>query len=111
MFKSARQSMVAKSTEERENMEGNKQQFNAIKSAVASSVNNEKMTKVPTNASPEYDILRTDYERLMVQQLNLTETLNEKDDQISSFKKKEKSLNEAMTHKEKQHQENAVITL
>ena len=40
---------------------------------------------MPTNSSPEYDVLRTDYERLMVQQINLTESLHDKDDQINIY--------------------------
>ena len=110
MFKSARQSIIGEAAERGEEITGNKQQFNAIKSA-ATVVKKDRMEKIATNASPEYDVLRTDYERLMVQQINLTESLNEKDDQINAYKKKEKSLIEAMAHKEKQQHENATITL
>ena len=74
-------------------------------------MNIEKLDTLPAIFSPEYDVLRTDYERLMVQQIDLTESLNEKDDEINAYKKREKSLNEAMARKEKQHQENTTITL
>ena len=110
MFTSARRSIIGGAAERGEEMTGNKQQFNAIKSA-NNTMNMEKLDTLPPTFSPEYDVLRTDYERLMVQQIDLTESLNEKDDKINAYKKREKSLNEAMARKEKQHQENATITL
>ena len=110
MFTSARKSIIGGAAERGEEITGNKQQFNAIKSA-NNTMNIEKLDTLPAIFSPEYDVLRTDYERLMVQQIDLTESLNEKDDEINAYKKREKSLNEAMARKEKQHQENTTITL
>merc|ERR1711991_274524 len=110
IFTSARKSIIGGAAERGEEITGNKQQFNAIKSA-NNTMNIEKLDTLPAIFSPEYDVLRTDYERLMVQQIDLTESLNEKDDEINAYKKREKSLNEAMARKEKQHQENTTITL
>lgn len=52
---------------------------------------------------------RLAYERLMVQHLALTNDLNEKEDQIDAYKKREAVMESHLTKKEKLHEQDAVI--
>lgn len=54
---------------------------------------------------------RTNYERLMVQMLVLTNDLNEREDQIIALKKREAAFQDTLANKERMYEQDAMVRM
>lgn len=92
--------------------EANKEELGAgagsgDKPARRTSINGESTTEVKRQLLVE----RSNYEKLMVQMLVLTNDLNEREDQIIAMKKREAAFEEQLASKEKMYEQDAKVRM